>query len=51
MTDAEYRTLYQLLRRYQLEDCIISGKTYHACDHILTALFPHYYNQQQEQTK
>ena len=51
MTDTEYRQLYQLLRRYQLEDCIISGKAYHACDYLLTQLFPHYYTQRQEQTK
>lgn len=51
MTDAEYRQLYQLLRRYQLEDCIVSGKAYHSCDYLLTQLFPHYYNQNQEQER
>lgn len=49
MTPSEYRTLYQLLRRYQLESCKIGGKTYNAVDTILRELFPYYYNQNQEQ--
>ena len=51
MTPTEYRTLYQLLRRYQMEDCILSGKAYHSCDYLLTQLFPHYYTQTTEQER
>lgn len=51
MTPTEYRTLYQLLRRYQLEDCILSGKAYQNCDYLLTQLFPHYYTQTKEQER
>jgi hypothetical protein len=51
MTPSDYRTLYQLLRRYQLEDCKVGGKTYNACDRILTKLFPHYYDQLKEQER
>jgi len=51
MTPSEYRTLYQLLRRYQLESCKIGGKTYNAVDTILRELFPYYYNQNQEQSR
>jgi|LakMenEpi03Aug12_release.lakeMendotaPanAssembly.Ray.scaffolds.fasta_scaffold06243_39 hypothetical protein len=51
MTTEEYRTLYNLIRRYQLEDCILSGKAYHNCDYLLTQLFPHYYNQNTQQER
>jgi hypothetical protein len=51
MTDTEYRTLFQLLRRYQVEDCITSGKAYHSCDYLLTQLFPRCHNQNQEQQR
>jgi hypothetical protein len=51
MTPEEYRQLYQLLRKYQLQDCRIGGKTYNSADTVLSALFPHYYNQNQEQER
>ena len=51
MTDTEYKQLYQLLRKYQLEDCILSGKAYLSCDYLLIQIFPHYYNQNQEQPR
>ena len=51
MTPEEYRQLYQLLRKYQLQDCRIGGKTYNACDAILSKLFPYYYNQRTEQER
>jgi hypothetical protein len=48
MTD--YKQLYVLLRQYQLE-LKPGGKTYNAADTVLTALFPHYYNQNREQQR
>jgi hypothetical protein len=51
MTPEEYRQLYQLLRKYQLQDCRIGGKDYNACDTLLSKLFPYYYNQHQEQER
>jgi hypothetical protein len=51
MTPEKYRTLYQLLRQYQLDDAKIGGKVYVACDVILRELFPYYYTQQQEQQR
>jgi hypothetical protein len=51
MTPEEYRTLYQLLRRYQIESCKIGGKAYNACDTLLRELFPYYYTQNQEQER
>jgi len=51
MTPSEYRTLYQLLRRYHLESCKIGGKTYNAVDTILRELFPYYYTQTLEQER
>ncbi len=50
MTDTEYKQLYRLLRQYQLE-LKPGGKTYNAADTVLTALFPHYYNQRPEQER
>lgn len=51
MTDTEYRQLYNLIRRFQLEQVTIGGKTYNACDTLLRELFPYYYNQHQEQQR
>lgn len=51
MTPAEYRQLYNLLRRFQLEQITIGGKTYNACDTLLRELFPYYYSQHQEQER
>ena len=51
MTPIEYRTLYNLLRRYQIEDVKLGGKTYDACDRLLTKLFKHYYTQDLEQKR
>jgi len=51
MTTEDYRTLYNLIRRYQLEDCRLGGKTYNACDVLLRKLFPYYYDQNQEQER
>ena len=51
MTDTEYRTLYNMLRQYQLEQTVIGGKVYNACDTLLTELFPYYYNQRPEQSR
>jgi hypothetical protein len=51
MTTQEYRTLYNLIRRYQLEDTKLAGKTYEACDLLLTKLFSHYYDQVKEQSR
>lgn len=51
MTDTEYRQLYNMLRQYQLEQTVIGGKTYNACDTLLSELFPYYYNQNQEQQR
>ncbi len=51
MTPEEYRTLYNLIRRFQLEDCILGGKAYLNCDYLLTQLFPRVYNQNQEQER
>jgi hypothetical protein len=50
MTDCDYKQLYRLLRQYQLE-LQPGGKTYNAADTVLTALFPHYYNQNREQSR
>ncbi len=51
MTESDYKQLYRLLRQYQVEQCPVGGKTYNAADVVLTALFPHYYNQNREQQK
>jgi hypothetical protein len=51
MQTHEYRTLYNLIRRYQLEDCKLGGKVYDACDLLLRELFPYYYNQNQQQKR
>jgi len=51
MTQDEYRQLYQLLRKYQIQECLVGGKVYNAADAILSALFPMYYNQNQEQER
>jgi hypothetical protein len=50
MTDAEYKQLYRMLRQYQLE-LKPGGKVYNSVDTVLSALFPHYYNQNQEQER
>ncbi len=50
MTDTEYRQLYSLLRQYQV-DLHPGSKVYNAADTVLTALFPYYYNQNQEQER
>ena len=51
MTDEEYRLLYNMIRRFQLEQVTIGGKTYNACDTLLRELFPYYYNQTPEQER
>ena len=51
MTDTEYRQLYNSIRQYQLEQTVIGGKVYNACDTLLRELFPYYYNQNQEQQR
>lgn len=51
MTDCNYKQLYRLLRQYQIEDCPVGGKVYNAADIVLTALFPHYYNQNKQQER
>ena len=51
MSEIEYKQLYRLLRQYQVQDCPVGGKTYNAADTVLTALFPHYYNQNKEQKR
>lgn len=51
MTDCDYKQLYTLLRQYQVQHCPVGGKTYNAADTLLTALFPHYYNQAKEQER
>ena len=51
MTESDYKQLYVLLRQYQIQDCPVGGKAYNAADAVLTALFPHYYNQNREQSK
>jgi len=51
MTPEEYRHLYQQIRKYQLEDTRISGKSYSACDVLLQELFPYSYTQKQEQCR
>jgi len=51
MTDNDYKQLYHLLRQYQVNDCPVGGKVYNAADAVLTALFPHYYNQNKEQER
>jgi hypothetical protein len=51
MTDNEYKQLYSLLRKFQANDCPVGGKVYNAADTVLTALFPYYYNQNQEQQR
>lgn len=50
MTDSQYKELYNLLRQYQIEQHP-GSKVYNAADTVLTALFPHYYNQHQEQQR
>ena len=50
MTPTDYRTLYQLLRQYQINQQP-GSKVYNAADTVLTALFPYYYNQGREQTR
>ncbi len=50
MVESNYKQLYVLLRQYQLE-LKPGGKTYNAADTVLTALFPHYYNQRPEQQR
>lgn len=51
MTHTEYRQLYNLIRQYQLEQKAIGGKTYNACDQLLSELFPYYYTQNKEQER
>ena len=51
MTPEEYRQLYQLLRKYQMEQIPIGGKVYNAIDTVLKPLFQHYYTQNQEQER
>ena len=51
MTDSEYKQLYRMLRQFQIEDCPVGGKVYNAADTVLTALFPHYYDQNREQQR
>lgn len=50
MTDSEYKQLYQLLRQYQM-GLVPGSKVYNSADTVLTALFPHYYNQNKEQER
>ena len=51
MTDCDYKQLYRLLRQYQVEHCPVGGKVYNAADTVLTALFPYYYNQREQQER
>jgi hypothetical protein len=51
MTDTEYRQLYSLIRQFQLEQVVIGGNVYNACDTLLRELFPYYYNQNLEQER
>lgn len=50
MTPADYRTLYNLLRQYQINQQP-GSKVYNAANTVLTALFPYYYNQEKEQQR
>lgn len=49
-TAEQYKLIYNAVRRYQIEKCILDGQEYHECDTILTDLFPYVYTQSQEQT-
>lgn len=51
MTHDELKTLYTLLRRYQLEYMTVTGKSYESADYLLTKLFPQVYTQKQEQER
>lgn len=51
MTSDQYRTLYELLRQYQVEETPIGSRAYMECDTILNRLYVHYYNQQREQPR
>jgi len=51
MTTDDYRTLYRLLRQFQVEDASSNRKLYNACDVVLRELFPYYYDQIREQER
>jgi hypothetical protein len=50
MTDSDYKQLYRLLRQYQI-GWPPGSKVYNSADTVLTALFPMYYNQNQQQQR
>lgn len=51
MTGLQYKTLYELLRQYQVEETSTGSRAYMDCETVLNRLYIHYYNQQQEQPR
>jgi hypothetical protein len=46
----QYKLIFNAVRRYQIEKCILDSKEYQECSDILNQLFAEVYTQQQEQT-
>ena len=49
-TPEQYKLIFNSVRRYQIEKCILNSKEYNECNFILTELFDHVYTQSKEQT-
>jgi hypothetical protein len=48
-TQEQYKLIFNSVRRYQIEKCILNSEEYNECDVILTELFDYAYTQLQEQ--
>lgn len=49
LTDRQWQTVYNAVRRYQFEKCILDSKDYWECSEILDELFDLVYTQTREQ--
>lgn len=49
-TQQQYKLIFNSVRRYQIEKCVLNSEEYNECDVILTELFDYVYTQPQEQT-
>lgn len=51
LTPEQYKLIFNAVRRYQIEKCVLDGKEYNDCDAILTELFDYVYTQTKEQLR
>lgn len=44
-TQEQYKIIFNSVRRYQIEKCVLNGNEYNECDVILTELFDYVHTQ------